>query len=81
MVSPAEVLRGHYHDTVTSVEGTKPHEYDWAEAILERLASEQSDPAGAVSGAGTRKRLPLTPIATRGAHGSALHKADPRQRP
>ncbi|RFZ63189.1 Tyrosine recombinase XerC [Mycobacterium marinum] len=51
------------------------------EAILERLASEQSDTNPAISGAGTRKRLPLTPIATRGAHDSALHKADPRQRP
>ncbi|AYE98115.1 tyrosine-type recombinase/integrase [Mycobacterium kansasii] len=51
------------------------------EAILDRLAAEQSDTAAWISGAGTHKRLPLTPIATRGAHDSALHKADPRQRP
>lgn len=29
VVSPAEALRGRYHDTVSSAEGMKPNEYDW----------------------------------------------------
>jgi hypothetical protein len=48
------------------------------EAILERLANEEATHAEAIAGAGTAKRLPLQVIATRGAHDSALRKADPR---
>ncbi|BBX75265.1 serine/threonine protein kinase [Mycobacterium shinjukuense] len=29
VVSPAEALRGRYHDTVTWPDGTKPNHYDW----------------------------------------------------
>lgn len=48
------------------------------EALLERLAHEEAAHTEAIAGAGTGKRLPLQVIATRGAHDSALRKADPR---
>jgi len=48
------------------------------EAILERLDADKDAPNEAIAGAGTAKRLPLQVIATRGAHDSALRKADPR---
>lgn len=48
------------------------------EAILERLTDEEATHSEAIAGAGTGKRLPLQVIATRGAHDSALRKADPR---
>ncbi|MFC5937579.1 transposase, partial [Mycobacterium bouchedurhonense] len=48
------------------------------QAILERLAADAGTPESAISGAGTFRRLPLHVIATRGAHDSALRKADPR---
>lgn len=47
------------------------------QAIVDRLTAEPQV-NGAVAGAGTARRLPLTPIQTRGAHGSALCKADPQ---
>lgn len=50
-------------------------------AILERLASDKDTPNEAIAGAGTAKRLPLQVIATRGAHDSALRKANPRAQP
>ncbi|KPN46487.1 tyrosine-type recombinase/integrase [Mycobacterium intracellulare] len=48
------------------------------EAILERLANEEATHTEMIAGAGAGKRLPLQVIATRGAHDSALRKADPR---
>lgn len=51
------------------------------DAILERLTADESSPNEAITGAGTAKRLPLQVIATRGAHDSALRKADPRTQP
>jgi hypothetical protein len=49
------------------------------DAILERIAAaDLTAPNDAIAGAGTAKRLPLQVIATRGAHDSALRKADPR---
>jgi hypothetical protein len=48
------------------------------DAILERIAADETAPNEAIAGAGTAKRLPLQVIATRGAHDSALRKADPR---
>ena len=51
------------------------------EAILERLAADETARNDAVAGAGTARRLPLQVIATRGAHDSALRKADPRTEP
>ena len=48
------------------------------DAILGRLTKEQAAHSAAISGAGTTGRLPLQPIATRGAHDSALRKADPQ---
>ena len=48
------------------------------DAILERLATDEAAPNETITGAGTAKRLPLQVIATRGAHDSALRKADPR---
>jgi Phage integrase family len=50
-------------------------------AILERLAADKDSPNEAIAGAGTAKRLPLQVIATRGAHDSALRKANPRAQP
>ncbi|SIL38738.1 transposase [Mycobacteroides abscessus subsp. abscessus] len=50
------------------------------QAILVRLATEQSHAHEAIAGAGTANRIPIEPVATRGAHDSALRKADP-QRP
>ncbi|MGJ6127107.1 hypothetical protein QN239_31465 [Mycolicibacterium sp. Y3] len=50
------------------------------DAIIDRLSAEQASHRSAVSGAGTRNQLPLQPIATRGAHDSALRKADPHER-
>ena len=47
------------------------------DAILERIAAAEDDHA-AIARAGTARRLPLQVIATRGAHDSALRKADPR---
>ena len=46
-------------------------------AILAWLSTEEAAHAQAISGAGTTGRLPLAPIATRGAHNSVLRKADP----
>jgi len=51
------------------------------EAILERLAADETARNDAIAGAGTARRLPLQVIATRGAHDSALRKADPRTEP
>lgn len=48
------------------------------DAILERLAADETAPNDAIAGAGTARRLPLQVITTRGAHDSALRKADPR---
>jgi hypothetical protein len=45
------------------------------------LASDKDTPNEAIAGAGTAKRLPLQVIATRGAHDSALRKANPRAQP
>lgn len=42
------------------------------------FTNEEAAHAEAIAGAGTGKRLPLQVIATRGAHDSALRKADPR---
>ncbi|BCO71184.1 tyrosine-type recombinase/integrase [Mycobacterium intracellulare] len=50
------------------------------DAILDRLTTDEAAPNEAITGAGTAKRLPLQVIATRGAHDSALRKADPRTR-
>lgn len=50
-------------------------------AILDRLTADHDAHTAAVSGAGTAGRLPLQPIATRGAHDSALRKADPHPGP
>jgi hypothetical protein len=47
------------------------------DAILARLAADDATHTAAISGAGTAHRLPLQVIATRGAHDSALRKADP----
>lgn len=47
------------------------------EAILERLATDDTAHHEAIARAGTARRLPLHVIATRGAHDSALRKADP----
>jgi hypothetical protein len=47
--------------------------------ILERLAADEATHNEAIAGIGTARRLPLQVIATRGAHDSALRKADPRQ--
>jgi len=51
------------------------------DAILERLAAEETSHHEAIAGAGTARRLPLQVIATRGAHDSALRKADPHETP
>ena len=51
------------------------------EAILERLAADETPRNDAIAGAGTARRLPLQVIATRGAHDSALRKANPRTEP
>lgn len=48
------------------------------ESILQRLATQETINNPAISGAGTARRLPLQVIATRGAHDSALRKADPK---
>lgn len=45
-------------------------------AIIDRISTEHAVNA-AIAGAGTAHRIPLTPVATRGAHDSALRKADP----
>lgn len=46
-------------------------------AILDRLATADSTQQEAIARAGTANRIPLEPVATRGAHDSALRKADP----
>ena len=46
--------------------------------LVERLAADDAAPHQVIAGAGTARRLPLQVIATRGAHDSALRKADPR---
>ena len=51
------------------------------DAILERLAADEALHHEAIAGAGTARRLPLEVIATRGAHDSALRKADPYKTP
>lgn len=48
------------------------------DAILDRLRTDEVASNEAITGAGTARRLPLQVIATRGAHDSALRKADPR---
>jgi hypothetical protein len=48
------------------------------DAILERLATDDAAHSDAFAGVGTARRLPLQVIDTRGAHDSALRKADPR---
>ena len=50
------------------------------QAILDRLAADEAVHAEAIAGAGTKGRIPIEPVATRGAHDSALRKADPHQR-
>lgn len=52
-------------------------EFNSLEAILERLATDDTAHHEAIARAGTARRLPLHVIATRGAHDSALRKADP----
>nr|MDT0522277.1 MBL fold metallo-hydrolase [Streptomyces sp. DSM 41633] len=47
------------------------------QAILDRLTADQRTHQEAIAGAGTANRIPLQPVATRGAHDSALRKADP----
>ncbi|MCX2714024.1 tyrosine-type recombinase/integrase [Mycolicibacterium sp. J2] len=47
------------------------------QAILDRLTADQATHQEAISRAGTTNRIPLQPVATRGAHDSALRKADP----
>ncbi|WP_016888812.1 tyrosine-type recombinase/integrase [Mycobacteroides abscessus] len=47
------------------------------QAILDRLAADDNN--NAIAGAGTANRIPIEPIATRGAHDSALRKADPHK--
>ena len=49
------------------------------QAILERLAADDPTHPAAVAGPGTAARLPVQVIATRGAHDSAVRKADPRR--
>ncbi|MBI2706597.1 MAG: transposase, partial [Actinobacteria bacterium] len=51
------------------------------DAILERLKADEATHHEAIAGAGTARRLPLQVIATRGAHDSALRKADPHETP
>lgn len=47
------------------------------QAILDRLTAEQTSHQEAIAGAGTANRIPLQPVATRGAHDCAVRKADP----
>jgi hypothetical protein len=47
------------------------------QAIIERLHTDQPALKSSIAGPGTSRRLPLHVIATRGAHESALRKADP----
>ncbi|GAB4685939.1 tyrosine-type recombinase/integrase [Mycobacterium avium subsp. hominissuis] len=47
------------------------------QAILDRLSAGQATHQEAIARAGTANRIPLQPVATRGAHDSALRKADP----
>lgn len=47
------------------------------QAILDRLTAEANSHQEAIASAGTTNRIPLQPVATRGAHDSALRKADP----
>lgn len=51
------------------------------EAILDRLVADEATHNEAIAGAGTARRLPLQVVATRGAHDSALRKADPHSTP
>ena len=46
------------------------------QAILDRLAAEDAH-REAIAGARTAGRIPIEPVATRGAHDSALRKGDP----
>jgi len=46
-------------------------------AILDRLSADESTHHEAIARAGTTNRIPLQPVATRGAHDSTLRKADP----
>ena len=50
------------------------------QAILDRLAADDAVHQDAIAGAGTAGRIPIEPIATRGAHDSALRKAHPHER-
>lgn len=47
------------------------------QSILDRLAADDAVHQEAIAGAGTAGRIPIEPVATRGAHDSALRKADP----
>lgn len=49
------------------------------QAILDRLAADDAVHQEAIAGAGTANRIPIEPVATRGAHDSALRKADPHR--
>ncbi|GAA2410802.1 tyrosine-type recombinase/integrase [Mycolicibacterium llatzerense] len=49
------------------------------QAILDRLAADEAVHAQAIAGAGTKGRIPIEPVATRGSHDSALRKADPHR--
>ncbi len=51
------------------------------QAILDRLDTADNPHGEAVAGAGTTGRIPIEPVATRGAHDSALRKADPQGQP
>lgn len=49
------------------------------QAILDRLAADDAVHQEAIAGAGTASRIPIEPVATRGAHDSALRKAAPHR--
>jgi integrase len=49
------------------------------QAILDRLTTNDTVHREAIAGAGTANRLPIEPVATRGAHDSVLRKANPHK--
>jgi integrase len=51
------------------------------QAILDRLDAADTPPWEVIAGAGTARRIPIEPVATRGAHDSALRKADHHGQP
>jgi hypothetical protein len=79
MDEPYRTLLGHLRHEIGHYYFYRLHrELHSLEAILERLAADETARNDAIAGAGTARRLPLQVIATRGAHDSALRKADPR---